>query len=104
MEGIISKEEGLASGIVLTAEEGDTVVSALQIMGRHAEGVRNSGRPFAVEASEIIAQILLPLAEMFQSMIECGMVLQHEEPPTVEELMDLLHPDPWGQAEGKGSE
>jgi hypothetical protein len=79
MNAEITKEEGLAAGIVLTAEEGDTVVRTLQIMTRHAEGVRNSGRPFAVEASEVIAQIILPLAEMFESMIDCGMVLQHEE-------------------------
>jgi len=79
MEGIITKEEGLATGIVLTAEEGDTVVRTLQIMTRHAEGVRNSGRPYAVEASEVIAQTVLPLAQMFESMIDCGMVLQHEE-------------------------
>ena len=79
MEGIITKEEGLAAGIVLTAEEGNTVVRTLQIMTRHAEGVRNSGRPFAVEASETIAQIVLPLAQMFQSMVDCGMVLSDEE-------------------------
>jgi hypothetical protein len=101
MEGIISREEGLAAGIVLTAEEGDAVVRALQILTRHAEGIRNSGRPFAVEASEVIARTLLPVGEMFLNMVECGMVLQHGEPPTDQELMNLLNPDPWGQAGGE---
>jgi len=79
MEAQISVEEGLAAGIVLTAEEGDTVVSALQIMARHADGIRNSGRPNAVEASEIIAERMVPFAEMFLMMTQTGMVLRHAE-------------------------
>lgn len=79
MEGTISVEEGLATGIVLTAEEGETVIRALQIMTRHADGIRNSGRPNAVEASEIIAQNILPFGETFLMMMQSGMVQSRPE-------------------------
>lgn len=78
MEGKISVEEGLATGIVLTAEEGQTVVEALRIMGRHAEGIRNSGRPNAVEASEIIAEKLVPVGELLLMMVQSGLVQRHD--------------------------
>ena len=98
MEGIISEEEGLASGICLTAEEGDTLVEALQLLRRHAEAIRNSGRPFAVEASEAIAKRLIPVSELVLMMFEDGIIRPPKEPEDVGEILDLLHPDPWGQA------
>lgn len=97
MDGIISEEEGLASGICLTAEEGDTVVEALKLLRRHAEGIRNSGRPFAEEASEAIAKRLIPVSELVLMMLEDGII----RPPKTdtEQILGLLEPDPWGQAE-----
>ena len=99
MEGKITVEEGLAAGIVLTVEEGETVTRALDIMTRHAEAIRDTGRPGAEEASQIIAHNILPLAQTFLMMLQTGMVLQRED--STKEIMDLLTPDPWGQAAQK---
>ena len=103
MDGTISEEEGLASGICLTAEEGNTLVEALQLLRRHAEGIRNSGRPFAKQASEAIAQRLIPVSELVLMMYEDGIIRPPKEPESDVErqIMDLLAPDPWGQAGGE---
>ena len=99
MEGNMTKEEGLAAGIVITAEDADTVIRALGILRGHAEGIRNSGRPFAVEASEVISEKLIPVGELLLMMFETGMVAAREMPNSdTDQIMDLLTPDPWGQA------
>jgi len=102
MEGKMTLEEGLATGIVITAEQADTVIEALGILRNHADGVRNSGRPHAGEAADIIAQKLIPVGELLLMMYETGMVAPREMPDAdTKEIMDLLYPDPWGQAAQK---
>lgn len=96
--GKMTLEEGLACGIVITAEQADTVIEALSILRNHAEGVRNSGRPNAEEASEVIAQKLIPVGELLLMMFETGMVAPRETPDSdVEEIEKLLTSDPWSE-------
>lgn len=101
MQEAMSLEEGLAAGIVITAEQADTVIEALGILRNHAEGIRNLGRPGAVEASENISRKLVPVGELLLLMYDTGMVAPREDPKDIGEIQDLLTPDPWGQAGGE---
>jgi hypothetical protein len=103
MNGKMSLEEGLARGIVLTAEQADTVIEALTILRDHASGIRNSGRPGSAEAADIVSKMLIPVGEMLVMMFESGMVAPRKAPESEVErqIMELLEPDPWGQAGGQ---
>lgn len=83
----------MTADLTVSAEDGDVLIHALQIMREHALAIRESGHPQGVEASEALARSIIPFAETVMSMQECGIIRPPGE--TIQELMDLLHPDPW---------
>lgn len=68
-------DEMLADHRILTNEEALKVTEALQILGRHAKGIRgHTSHPQAGQAADIVERIAYPVAQLLESMLDNGMI------------------------------
>ena len=65
----------LADHRVLSYDEAMTVAKALEIMERHAEGVRNHVRhPQAAHCADIVLRSIYPVGRILETLIETHMI------------------------------
>jgi len=65
----------LADHRVLSYEEAMAVAKALEIMERHAEGVRNHLRhPQAAHCADIVLRAIFPMGQILEALIETHMI------------------------------
>lgn len=67
-------DEALADHRVLSHDEAMVVVSALQIMDRHAQGVRNMAHPDAGQAADVVSEATFTLSLILQALVDTGMI------------------------------
>lgn len=68
-------DAALADHRVLTHEEALTVAKALDILERHAEGIRNhTGHPQAGFAADTILKCLVPIGGLLTALMDTGMI------------------------------